>query len=138
MVARSDPGLGDPNLAALDPIFWLHHANIDRLWEVWRRRDTSHTNLRSPYWLSGVPFRFNSVNGTVVSMVTSDVLDMAAPALDYTYEDLTDPSPFQVQRQPWPEPHRHPLHDRSTISSAQPTRASTLAAIPSMPSSRRQ
>ena len=25
----------DPNCAALDPIFWLHHANIDRLWNVW-------------------------------------------------------------------------------------------------------
>ena len=27
--------------AGLDPIFWCHHANIDRLWEVWlagRRR----------------------------------------------------------------------------------------------------
>src|SRR3954454_22217358 len=22
--------------AALDPVFWLHHCNIDRLWEVWR------------------------------------------------------------------------------------------------------
>ncbi|MGH3934262.1 MAG: tyrosinase family protein, partial [Pseudonocardiaceae bacterium] len=27
--------MGNPNLAALDPIFWLHHANIDRLWSVW-------------------------------------------------------------------------------------------------------
>src|SRR5262249_6267730 len=25
----------DPDTAALDPIFWLHHANIDRLWTVW-------------------------------------------------------------------------------------------------------
>ena len=23
-------------MSPLDPIFWLHHANIDRLWEVWR------------------------------------------------------------------------------------------------------
>ena len=26
-----------PITAALDPIFWLHHANIDRLWSVWLR-----------------------------------------------------------------------------------------------------
>jgi tyrosinase len=25
-----------PSTAGRDPIFWLHHANIDRLWEVWR------------------------------------------------------------------------------------------------------
>src|SRR5215470_1168352 len=26
----------DPDTAARDPIFWLHHCNIDRLWEHWR------------------------------------------------------------------------------------------------------
>jgi len=83
--------MGDPNLAALDPIFWLHHANIDRLWEVWRRRDASHTNLSTPYWLQGVPFSLNGASGQVVSMTASDVLNIAAPALDYDYEDLTDP-----------------------------------------------
>jgi len=25
-------------IAASDPVFWAHHANIDRLWEVWMRR----------------------------------------------------------------------------------------------------
>jgi tyrosinase len=83
--------MGDPNLAALDPIFWLHHANIDRLWEVWRRRDASHGNLTTEYWLQGVPFRFNAADGQIVSMTTVDVLDIAAPGLDYDYEDLSDP-----------------------------------------------
>ena len=27
--------------AALDPIFWLHHCNLDRLWEVWRTGGTA-------------------------------------------------------------------------------------------------
>ena len=30
--------MSDPATAALDPIFWLHHCNIDRLWEVWRNQ----------------------------------------------------------------------------------------------------
>ncbi|WP_168209214.1 tyrosinase family protein [Agromyces intestinalis] len=30
-----------PATAGRDPIFWLHHANIDRLWEVWRLLDGS-------------------------------------------------------------------------------------------------
>lgn len=31
--------MSNPNTAALDSIFWLHHANIDRLWAVWRAGD---------------------------------------------------------------------------------------------------
>src|SRR5215470_6262983 len=27
--------MADPILAGLDPIFWLHHANVDRLWQAW-------------------------------------------------------------------------------------------------------
>jgi tyrosinase len=27
--------MAHPYTAALDPIFWLHHANVDRLWKVW-------------------------------------------------------------------------------------------------------
>jgi tyrosinase len=27
--------MSDPGLAALDPIFYVHHANIDRMWATW-------------------------------------------------------------------------------------------------------
>jgi hypothetical protein len=26
-------------MAPVDPIFWLHHANVDRLWDLWTRRE---------------------------------------------------------------------------------------------------
>ena len=26
--------MSDPGLAALDPIFYMHHSNIDRMWAV--------------------------------------------------------------------------------------------------------
>src|SRR5262249_27115813 len=43
------PGLmSDPDTAGLDPIFWLHHANIDRLWEVWKRLPTSQGDPTVP------------------------------------------------------------------------------------------
>jgi tyrosinase len=42
--------------AGLDPIFWLHHANIDRLWEVWRGAP-GHQNPPDPAWLNQ-PFEF--------------------------------------------------------------------------------
>lgn len=74
------------NTAALDPIFWLHHANIDRLWEVWLR-DTTHKNPVGNDWLTSVPFEFHDLNGQVVSMTPSQVIDTRAAPLLYEYDD---------------------------------------------------
>lgn len=30
-----------------DPIFWLHHSNIDRLWSIWPKSQTELPNLQS-------------------------------------------------------------------------------------------
>jgi tyrosinase len=37
------------NTAARDPIFWLHHANIDRLWEAWLALE-DHANPTGSRW----------------------------------------------------------------------------------------
>jgi tyrosinase len=31
-------------LSPVDPVFFLHHANIDRLWDVWTRKQDAHKN----------------------------------------------------------------------------------------------
>ena len=49
-----DGAMGNPQYAALDPIFWLHHCNIDRLWEAWMQTP-GKTMERDPLWLDG-PF----------------------------------------------------------------------------------
>jgi tyrosinase len=94
--------MGNPDLAARDPIFWLHHANIDRLWAVWLARDASHANPKSAYWLAGVGFSFHDATGATVRMTSSVVLDLTAPALDYTYEDVSDPLGAPVAPGPAP------------------------------------
>ena len=45
--------MAHPDTAGLDPIFWLHHANIDRLWEVWRRMDARHKDPVDHRWKKG-------------------------------------------------------------------------------------
>jgi tyrosinase len=41
-------------MSPLDPIFWLHHCNIDRLWDRWNR--AGRTNTASTLWRN---FAFN-------------------------------------------------------------------------------
>ena len=77
--------------AGLDPIFWLHHCNIDRLWAVWMQRDSQHLNPTEPQWLTTIPFEFNNANGEIISMTCSQVTETTVEPLSYEYEDVSDP-----------------------------------------------
>jgi tyrosinase len=82
--------MGSPATAALDPIFWLHHANIDRLWQVWLDLDPAHRNPADKAWLD-TEFSFPVPNQTnPKTWRIRDVLEM--DALGYEYESLSPPS----------------------------------------------
>lgn len=44
--------MGDPGLAALDPIFYFHHSNIDRMWAGWNDV-LGNANPTDAKWLNG-------------------------------------------------------------------------------------
>ena len=87
----------NPDTAALDPIFWLHHANIDRLWNVWLRqkpgpRDPpgAFRNSSETDWLDGPrdrKFEMPDVDGKIFSFTPGEVLDTTAAWLGYAYDD---------------------------------------------------
>jgi tyrosinase len=79
------------NTAPLDPVFWLHHANIDRLWTIWLARDAAHKNPAANDFLMKIPFAFNGAAGNVVSFVPKQVLDTRSMSSPYQYEDESDP-----------------------------------------------
>jgi tyrosinase len=83
-VSVGGPGglMTDPNTAALDPIFYLHHSNIDRLWNLWLTT-APHANPTSTKWLNK-SFKLRDASGAKVTMKTKDVLDTVAQ-LDYKY-----------------------------------------------------
>jgi tyrosinase len=83
--------MGAFNTAGLDPLFWLHHANIDRLWVVWRERDPEHLDPTLVQWLTGVTFSFHDAQGNEVSHTASEVVDTMAIPLEYQYDDVADP-----------------------------------------------
>jgi tyrosinase len=84
-----------PITAALDPIFWLHHANIDRLWSAWLRdAQEQHDNPDEAAWLDGPSdreFVMPKSDQSDWSFTAQDVLDSTAPPLEYSYEDETPP-----------------------------------------------
>jgi tyrosinase len=83
--------MGDPDTAALDPIFWLHHANIDRLWEVWTHRDPSFRDPTDPDWLASLSFEFHDASGTVLTFTPAQVVDPSQLLHGYQYGDISDP-----------------------------------------------
>lgn len=91
--------MSHPNTAALDPIFWLHHANIDRLWDVWlKRAPEQNKNPQQVEWVKGpqdIKFTMPNVDGSTYQFSPTDVLDTTTPRLDYTYESTADPFPGQ-------------------------------------------
>ena len=85
--------MNNPNSAALDPIFWLHHANIDRLWAVWNGQGAQFQDPTDAAWLSGVNFQLHDKTGAVVTFDSANMRDPATILGGYTYDDLTPPPP---------------------------------------------
>nr|KJB47500.1 hypothetical protein B456_008G029600 [Gossypium raimondii] len=74
--------------AAKDPIFYAHHANIDRLWEVWREAHKQQLDIKDPDWLDSF-FYFYDENLRLVRFKVGDVVDTIK--LGYSYEQVHRP-----------------------------------------------
>ncbi|HET9903752.1 MAG TPA: tyrosinase family protein [Xanthobacteraceae bacterium] len=105
--------LGSVLTAARDPLFWVIHANLDRLWSKWidpaRGRDLPTLD---PYWMN-TAFTFVDEEGREVRMSGAHIVD-AQYLLRYRYED---------------EPPRPaPLAFAQTVPRRMPSRTAKLVA----------
>ena len=82
--------MGQAN-SALDPLFMMHHCNIDRLWWLWNQ--AGQADSPDPLWVN-MPMQNNFFNpdGTPYSPMVAELL--APEPLGYTY--ATAPSPVSV------------------------------------------
>jgi tyrosinase len=91
------PGwMSDPTTAGFDPIFWLHHANIDRLWVVWNAMAVN-TDPTDAKWVNG-PASIGERKFTVpmpggVDYVYTPGMVVDTTALGYTYTETTPSQP---------------------------------------------
>lgn len=150
------PDMGVFSTAAQDPLFFAHHGNIDRLWDVWLASDpVAHTNPTAPEWASH-RWTFYDENGRWVSISVQDLVQherslryaYAPPALAEPTMAFAAVSEAEVgfatalgvatRLTPTPQTVRVPLTtaDRllavSAFSSAQALEAAALPAAPTL------
>lgn len=77
--------------AGFDPVFWLHHAAIDRLWAKWDVKNKNNPyarpslqTLQQQQW----PFVFFDANGQAVRYRTAQEIYRAVYMPDYRYDDM--------------------------------------------------
>jgi tyrosinase len=75
--------MGD-GMSPLDPIFWLHHCNIDRIWAEWQTPGNT---------TPGFNLNYNNqfVNGTGQPVMASSASALDFAAMNYTYDTLAGP-----------------------------------------------
>jgi tyrosinase len=87
--------------AAKDPIFWLHHCNIDRIWAQWMSEGGGRKNPTDPAWLKQA-FTFHDAKGGHGTKTCGEVVD--TEALNYKY-DFVDGIPTGAPKPKAPPPH---------------------------------
>lgn len=85
--------MGSVATATLDPIFWFHHCNIDRVWDSWHRRRGA--SLSPQVWLDLSMRGFIGPDGNETgSWTVSRILDTRS--LGYQYDVEYGPQFFRM------------------------------------------
>jgi hypothetical protein len=82
-----DGSLGDMTelaTAASDPVFYAHHGNLDRLWEIWRQ-DLARRTTEPAF--TDERFLFPWIDGSMIAVAASDTFDTRR--LGYVYDSLS-------------------------------------------------
>ncbi|KHN07285.1 Polyphenol oxidase A1, chloroplastic [Glycine soja] len=75
--------------AGRDPIFYSHHANVDRMWNIWKTIPTGkRRDFKNRDWLE-TTFFFYDENKNLVSVKVKDSLD--SKKMGYVYQDVDIP-----------------------------------------------
>jgi tyrosinase len=86
-ILNGKPGrfdMGRVETSAKDPIFWLHHANIDRLWTVWSKMGAGRANPPSTSEWAKKPFTFDKQGNW--QYLTANLVD-SETSMKYHYDD---------------------------------------------------
>nr|GEU48013.1 polyphenol oxidase, chloroplastic-like [Tanacetum cinerariifolium] len=80
--------MGNFYSAGRDPLFYAHHANVDRMWSVWKTLGGRRADFTDKDWLDA-SFLFYDENAEMVRVKVRDCLD--SKKLGYVYQDVEIP-----------------------------------------------
>lgn len=82
-------GLMTVGMAPLDPAFFLHHANVDRLWTMWSKAGSRRANPDDPAWREHVFSFAEEKTFKLVDYKIADLVDTERSAGGYRYDRET-------------------------------------------------
>ncbi|KAL7582647.1 hypothetical protein Lser_V15G45500 [Lactuca serriola] len=75
--------MGNFYSAGYDPLFYVHHANVDRMWQIWKDIDKkTHKDPTSGDWLNA-SYVFYDENENLVRVYNRDCVDINRMGYDY-------------------------------------------------------
>ncbi len=82
-IAGANGDMGENNTAALDPIFFFHHCNVDRMFWLWQKRHNQTQKLDGP--IGGYPGTSSTDNqGPTPGVPPNASLDYTSPLSPFT------------------------------------------------------
>jgi hypothetical protein len=81
--------MSDVPKSAIDPLFYAHHANVDRFWELWRKRFG-----RDPQWAADCVYYYwdalpDPNKPRLVKVTPADLLDTRKLGYEYAEPDIS-------------------------------------------------
>ncbi len=84
-IADANGDMGETNTAALDPIFFFHHCNVDRMFHLWQKKHNQLTELQI---LAGYPGTSSTDSqGPTPGIAPGAALGMDSPLLPFLKDD---------------------------------------------------
>lgn len=78
--------MATPSTAAEDPLFWMHHANVDRLWSLWSQRHPGCTPTEALWEKRPLGNFWSLSNGTLILNTPNVDFASTTESLGYRYD----------------------------------------------------
>jgi tyrosinase len=71
-----------PNASPADPVFFLHHANVDRIWSIWQSEHPGQTFPASAAGFTPQTLMWPWLDRTIASVESTEPLGYVDPPAD--------------------------------------------------------